>query len=91
MYLTPLIAQGTGVGYVIPLTYGDRTDWAKNVLAAGKAEIRQENRIFAASRPVVVDEKEALPLLAPLLRLAVQLVGMKRFMLLASDQSPRRS
>jgi hypothetical protein len=91
MYLTPLIAQGTGVGYVIPLTYGDRTDWAKNVLAAGKAEIRQENRIFAASRPVVVDEKEALPLLAPLLRVAVQLVGMKRFMLLASDHSPRRS
>jgi deazaflavin-dependent oxidoreductase (nitroreductase family) len=87
MYVTPLIAQRTGVGFVIPLTYGDRTDWAKNVLAAGKAEIRQGKQVFAVSKPAIVDEKAVLPMLPPPLRLAVQLVGMKRFMTLLDDHS----
>jgi len=88
MYLTPLIAQHTGVRYVIPLTYGDRTDWAKNVLAAGQAEIHQDKQIFAVSKPAIVNETVALSLLPPLLGFAVQLVGMKRFMLLGAC-SPR--
>ena len=87
MYITPLIAQRTRVGYVIPLTYGDRTDWARNVLGAGKAEIRQRNQIFAVLKPAIVDETVALPLLPSFLHFAVQLVGIKRFILLLGDDS----
>jgi deazaflavin-dependent oxidoreductase (nitroreductase family) len=87
MYLTPLIAQRTQVGYVIPLTYGSRTDWAKNVLASGKAQIRQGNRDSALSKPEVIDRETALPLLSPWLRLAVRLVPLRRFLTLVDSQS----
>jgi deazaflavin-dependent oxidoreductase (nitroreductase family) len=87
MYVTPLIAQRTPGGYVIPLTYGDRADWVKNVLASGRAEIRKDKTTYAVSGPVIVDDRAALPLLAPMLRLPVRVAGIKRFMTLATDQS----
>ena len=87
MYVTPLVAQRTNDGYVVPLTYGDRADWVKNVLAAGKAEIRQAKMDHPVAKPVIVDEKAALSLLPPLLRVPVQLVGIKRFLTLAHDHS----
>ena len=80
LYVTPLVAQRTSDGYVIPLTYGERADWAKNVLAAGKAKIRHRGRTYPLADPVILDDRAALPLLSPPLRLPVRLVGIRRFM-----------
>jgi deazaflavin-dependent oxidoreductase (nitroreductase family) len=85
LYVTPLIAQRTNDGYVIPLTYGERADWVKNVLAANKAEIRHGGQTYAVTDPVILDDREAMPMLSPLLCLPVQLVGMKRFMKLRAS------
>lgn len=88
LYVTPLIAQQTANSFVIPLTYGERADWVKNVLDAGKAEVRHGAATCAVINPVVLNEHAALPLLAPSLRQAVQVVGIKRFLKLAAVQSP---
>jgi deazaflavin-dependent oxidoreductase (nitroreductase family) len=87
LYTTPLIAQRTGRGYVIPLTYGERADWVRNVITAGKAEIRHCGKTYAVTDPTILDDRAALPLLSPLLRLPVRLVGMRRFMRLSQRHS----
>ena len=67
-------ALRTTNGFIIPLTYGAaRTDWAKNVLAHGGAELIARRRRFQVSQPRLLhgdDGRRALPwLLRPGLRL----------------------
>jgi deazaflavin-dependent oxidoreductase (nitroreductase family) len=38
-YVTPLAAEPVGGGFVIPLLYGEDTDWCRNLLAAGKGAL----------------------------------------------------
>jgi len=80
IYVTPLIAQRVANGFVIPLTYGDRTDWVKNVIADGRAQIRHHGIVYTVDKPVMLDEQTALPMLSPLLRVPVRWFGMKRFL-----------
>ena len=51
---TPLTIHPTDDGFVIGLVYGDRTQWLKNVLASGRAEVVREGVIYAVDRPQVV-------------------------------------
>src|SRR5258708_19419373 len=39
-YTTPVGARRTADGFVIPLTFGERADWFRNVQAAGACGIR---------------------------------------------------
>jgi hypothetical protein len=80
MYVTPLIAQRVDDGFVIPLTYGDRADWVKNVIADGRAQIRHQGIVYAVDNPVMLNEQTALPMLSPFLRVPVRWFGMKRFL-----------
>ena len=50
-YQTPVKLFSTGDGYVVALTYGPETDWAKNVLAAGGCEFRARGRTIALGSP----------------------------------------
>ena len=47
-YVTPLAAEPVGGGFVIPLVYGDDTDWCLNLLAAGKATLDLNGEVRAA-------------------------------------------
>ena len=38
-YATPVMAEPTQDGFIIPLPYGEGVDWLKNVRAAGRATI----------------------------------------------------
>jgi len=60
-YETPLGVVLTEDGFVIALVYGQRTEWLKNVLAAGSAFIIHEGVTYEVDRPEVVpidDEAE---------------------------------
>ena len=39
-YTTPVVVRPTADGFVIPLAFGERADWFRNVRAAGGCEIR---------------------------------------------------
>lgn len=41
-YATPVAAEQTPDGFIIPLPYGVGVDWLRNVLAAGHATIRAD-------------------------------------------------
>lgn len=51
---TPLGIERTDDGFVIAIVYGERTQWVKNVLASGSAEIMLDGHTYPVARPEVV-------------------------------------
>ncbi len=58
-YETPLGIERTEDGFVIAIVYGKRTQWVKNVLAAGSAEVVLDGETYPVDRPEVVSIEEA--------------------------------
>lgn len=58
-YETPLAIVPTDDGFIIGLVYGERTQWLRNVLAAGQAEVVREGVVYRVDRPEVVPMAEA--------------------------------
>lgn len=56
LHRTPVVAEPAGDGFVIALPYGTSSDWVRNVLASGSAEITREGATYAVEGP------ELLPL-----------------------------
>jgi deazaflavin-dependent oxidoreductase (nitroreductase family) len=54
-YVTPLAAESVVDGFVIPLVYGDDTDWCRNLLAAGKGTLDLKGEAIPILNPRVVD------------------------------------
>lgn len=53
-YETPVWAVPAGDGFVIPIVYGPRTDWLRNVLASGTGVLVHDGTTFAIDRPQIV-------------------------------------
>ena len=53
-YATPVRADPTPDGFVIPLPYGTNLDWLKNVRAAGSAELARGGTVVLVDRPEVI-------------------------------------
>jgi deazaflavin-dependent oxidoreductase (nitroreductase family) len=72
-YRTPVMVWGMPTGYAIALTYGEDSDWVRNVLAAGGCSLTHRGRTVALTAPHVVhtDRHAAIPApIAAFLRLA---------------------
>jgi deazaflavin-dependent oxidoreductase (nitroreductase family) len=57
-YETPVGVVPDGDGFLIALPYGPRTQWLRNVLAAGEAVLVTEGRTIAVDRPEVIPTEE---------------------------------
>ncbi len=62
-YQTPLDAFPTETGFVLVARYGLRSDWVRNIMAAGAATLRVEGRDHALDSPRLVSLDEALAVL----------------------------
>ena len=60
---TPLDAFPVEDGYVFVVMYGPDTDWVKNVLAAGSAEVRIAGESTELTAPRLVSAEEVRPIL----------------------------
>jgi deazaflavin-dependent oxidoreductase (nitroreductase family) len=58
VYETPVGVVRDGDMYLIALPYGQRTQWLRNVLAAGEAELVTEGRTVPVDRPVVIPARD---------------------------------
>jgi deazaflavin-dependent oxidoreductase (nitroreductase family) len=58
-YDTPVTAVAHGESFLIALPYGERTDWLKNVLAAGSAILVTDGQSFQIDKPEVLPIAEA--------------------------------
>ncbi|MDX3660211.1 nitroreductase family deazaflavin-dependent oxidoreductase [Streptomyces sp. ID05-26A] len=64
LYRTPMEAHPVDGGYLVVLVYGSRSDWVRNVMAAGHAKLTINGEDVEVSAPRVVSEAEAFSALA---------------------------
>lgn len=62
-YRTPVLASYTNGTVIIPLSYGEKVDWLRNVLARGGCEIVRRKQRLQATDPQVIEAAAALALL----------------------------
>ena len=90
-YVTPIGAGRAGDVFVIPLTFGNQSDWSRNVRAAGGCVIRLNGVDYQVSRPELADWAQAAPLVRaafnPVLRAGFQMLGIRQFLLLTLDRT----
>jgi deazaflavin-dependent oxidoreductase (nitroreductase family) len=83
-YVTSAGARVHGDVAVIPLTFGNQSDWAKNVRAAGGCSLRVNGQEYTAVAPEFVDRGDAGPLLksafGPVERAGFRLLGIKQYL-----------
>ena len=58
-YRTPLEAHEVDDGFIFTLVYGSRSDWVRNVLAAGAAKLEIDGNTVDLVEPEVVGAEEA--------------------------------
>jgi deazaflavin-dependent oxidoreductase (nitroreductase family) len=85
-YVTPVGARLTGDTFVIPLTFGNASDWSRNVRAAGGCEIRLNGVDYRAESPELVDGPHATPIVrqafGPAERAMFRVLGIRQYLLL---------
>ena len=79
-YATPVLAEPTPDGFIIPLPYGEHVDWLKNVLAAGGCEIDDKGVNYPVGRPEVVDREAVAQLLPSGKRWLSKLQGVEKYL-----------
>jgi deazaflavin-dependent oxidoreductase (nitroreductase family) len=59
-YRTPIMVERSANEFVFALTYGPRVDWYRNVLAAGRCELRWHGKTYPLVDPVAISQAEGL-------------------------------
>jgi deazaflavin-dependent oxidoreductase (nitroreductase family) len=80
-YATPVVALRTPDGFVIPLPFGDATQWARNLFAAGGGSLRWAGGEYRIGVPRVIDRAEAGAYLPKLVRFVAARLGLRQFVL----------
>jgi deazaflavin-dependent oxidoreductase (nitroreductase family) len=85
-YVTPASARLAGDTFIIPLTFGNQSDWSRNVRAADGCSIRLNGVDNQAVRPQLVDKQQALRVansaFSPVERAMFRMLGIRQFLLL---------
>jgi deazaflavin-dependent oxidoreductase (nitroreductase family) len=74
VFRTPVVVRRVGDGFIVPMPWGEGTDWYRNVRAAGEAVIRWNGRTYRVDQPEVRDAEAASGNFNSTLR-----AGMRRF------------
>jgi deazaflavin-dependent oxidoreductase (nitroreductase family) len=85
-YTTPTGAHVTGDTIVIPLSFGNVSDWARNVRAAGQCDVQLSGKSYHAKQPRFVDAADAQPIVDQsfnaINRFGFRLFGIKQYLML---------
>jgi deazaflavin-dependent oxidoreductase (nitroreductase family) len=85
-YTTPVSARRSGDMVVIALTFGNQSDWSRNVRSAGGGTIRIEGEDYDVTQPQIMSRQEARPLVeaafSPMDRAGFRMLGIKQVMIL---------
>ena len=92
-YVTPVGAHRAGDTFVIPLTFGNQSDWSRNVRAAGGCVIRLDGVDYRVDQPRLADRAAAAPVVreafSPVMRAGFRMLSIRQFLLLTlADRSP---
>jgi deazaflavin-dependent oxidoreductase (nitroreductase family) len=84
-YATPVVALKDGEGFLVPLPFGDATQWAKNLFAAGGGAIKYAGREYRVADPRIVEREEIVDRLPRLVRFASGRIGLRQFVAVSID------
>src|SRR5437868_8812202 len=59
VFRTPVVVRPTTDGFIVPMPWGEGTDWYRNVRAAGGCSIRWKGRTYQLSQPEVLNTASA--------------------------------
>ena len=83
-YVTPVSARVRGEVLLIGLTFGNQSDWSRNVRAAAGCTVRLGGRTYRATGPELVTWADNRALVAsafnPVLRTGLRALGIRQFM-----------
>jgi deazaflavin-dependent oxidoreductase (nitroreductase family) len=79
LYSTPLAIRPTPDGFVLPLPWGEGTDWCRNLRAAGGGVVRWGGADIDVEDPEIIDWEAAMPTFDRYMRPIVKLIGIKKF------------
>jgi deazaflavin-dependent oxidoreductase (nitroreductase family) len=86
-YVTPVGARRAGDVALIPLTFGNQSDWSRNVLAAGRCSLRLEGVDYDATAPALLSLEQAGPQVrvafGRLERASMHMLGIQQFLRLS--------
>jgi deazaflavin-dependent oxidoreductase (nitroreductase family) len=90
-YMTPTGAHVSGNTIVIPLSFGNVSDWARNVRAAGGCVVALGGKSYHATQPRFVDSADAKPVVdqsfSAVNRFGFRLFGIRQYLFLhTTDQ-----
>jgi deazaflavin-dependent oxidoreductase (nitroreductase family) len=80
LYSTPIAIRPMSDGFVLPLPWGEGTDWCRNLRAAGGGIIRWGGADLEVTDPEVIDAADALPAFDAFMRPIVRRIGIKKFL-----------
>jgi deazaflavin-dependent oxidoreductase (nitroreductase family) len=76
-YRTPVVVRPTADGFVVPMPWGEATDWYRNVRAAGGCVIRWKGRQYAVRPGAVEDATAAGPVFGAFERAVMARFGIR--------------
>jgi deazaflavin-dependent oxidoreductase (nitroreductase family) len=79
-FATPIALAATTQYFFVPLPWGERTDWCRNIVSAGGGAIRYRGRDYLVSAPQVVSVDVARSAFHRPIQLILPLVGIKTFL-----------
>ena len=83
-YVTPTSAHVHGDVLLIGLTFGNQSDWSRNVRAAGGCTVRLGGHAYRATSPELITWADDRALVAsafnPVLRAGFRVLGIRQFM-----------
>ena len=83
-YVTSVGARVVGASLLIPLTFGNVSDWARNVAAAGECLVQLNGTAYHAVQPRFLRATDAAASVHagfnPIERMVFRLLGIKQFM-----------
>ena len=85
-YVTPAGARLAGDVFVIPLTFGNQSDWSRNIRAAGGGTIRMNGADYRVDQPRLAGRAQAAPVVraafGPVMRAGFGMLGIRQVLLL---------
>jgi deazaflavin-dependent oxidoreductase (nitroreductase family) len=76
---TPVVVLRTRDGFLIPLPFGDATQWARNLFAAGGGTLRSAGRDYRITDPRIVDREDANAEMPWIVRFLSRRLGLRHF------------
>ena len=78
LYSTPIAIRPTPDGFILPLPWGEGTDWCRNLRAAGGGVLRWGGAEIEITDQHVIDAATAMPFFDAYMRPIMKLIGIKK-------------